>query len=229
MNMSEVNKLGKFPMSEMFTTFQAEGMNTGDYATFIRFQGCPVECPWCDTAKAIPIGISKTDLSIEQIMQYIELQNPDLVVITGGEPLYQDPDLVADFIEAIIKADYPVQMETSGVGKINDRLEKVLESIFLTLSPKSIVQFRYNKKLNPLAKELKLVVDEHMTLEKIEVLSQYINPKVPIILMAEGWPPTFESRQKALKLFYRTRTESEVLKNSVIKLMDRLQFLFKVL
>lgn len=38
-----------YPINEMFQTLQGEGFYTGVPAIFIRLQGCPVGCSWCDT------------------------------------------------------------------------------------------------------------------------------------------------------------------------------------
>lgn len=38
-----------YPVNNIFETIQGEGHHAGRSALFIRFQGCPVGCPWCDT------------------------------------------------------------------------------------------------------------------------------------------------------------------------------------
>ena len=38
-----------YPINEIFQTIQGEGVFTGLPAIFVRLQGCPVGCPWCDT------------------------------------------------------------------------------------------------------------------------------------------------------------------------------------
>ena len=51
----------QYPINEMFQTLQGEGFFTGVPAIFIRLQGCPVGCSWCDTkhtGKRKPIGKS---------------------------------------------------------------------------------------------------------------------------------------------------------------------------
>ncbi|WP_367682381.1 hypothetical protein [Buchnera aphidicola] len=39
----------KYPINEIFETIQGEGYYIGTPSIFIRFQGCPVGCIWCDT------------------------------------------------------------------------------------------------------------------------------------------------------------------------------------
>ena len=48
-------------INEMFETIQGEGAHTGVPSIFVRLQGCPVGCPWCDTKHTWEI---KADLSV---------------------------------------------------------------------------------------------------------------------------------------------------------------------
>ena len=38
-----------YRINEIFETLQGEGTFTGVPSIFLRLQGCPVGCPWCDT------------------------------------------------------------------------------------------------------------------------------------------------------------------------------------
>ena len=38
-----------YKVNEVFETIQGEGSYTGIAAIFVRLQGCPVGCSWCDT------------------------------------------------------------------------------------------------------------------------------------------------------------------------------------
>ena len=43
----------KYPILEIFDSVQAEGRYSGVPATFIRFAGCNLSCPWCDTEEQL--------------------------------------------------------------------------------------------------------------------------------------------------------------------------------
>ncbi len=58
----------QYPINEMFQTLQGEGYFTGVPAIFIRLQGCPVGCAWCDTkhtGTSWPIGKCRCSASGE--------------------------------------------------------------------------------------------------------------------------------------------------------------------
>jgi organic radical activating enzyme len=68
-------------MREVFSTIQGEGRNTGLPATFIRFAGCNLNCPWCDTRRQV-----KEFLTLSEIMAKVRKFKNRAVIITGGEP-----------------------------------------------------------------------------------------------------------------------------------------------
>ena len=65
----------------------------GKSAYFIRTYGCPVKCPWCDSAgtwhpEYTPGNIEKAE--IEELISFIRSSGCDFVVLTGGEPTIHD-------------------------------------------------------------------------------------------------------------------------------------------
>ena len=90
----------KLVISEMFAdTIQGEGVCAGQTATFIRLQGCTLQCVWCDTIDVWPHG---NEYSFDEIFEMFE--NIDLItkfkkgqhlILTGGSPLKQQRNLVA--------------------------------------------------------------------------------------------------------------------------------------
>lgn len=96
----------KLRLAEMFMSYQGEGVNVGQRALFIRFAGCNLRCPWCDTkyAWSQDTKYAWSDKDVyeydgEGVYQLIrERYYPDStltrfdsfdVCITGGEPLTQ--------------------------------------------------------------------------------------------------------------------------------------------
>lgn len=106
------------PINEMFQTLQGEGYFTGVPAIFIRLQGCPVGCAWCDTKHtwekledrevslfSILAKTKESDkwgaASSEDLLAVIGRQGYTArhVVITGGEPCIHDLLQLTDLLE----------------------------------------------------------------------------------------------------------------------------------
>jgi 7-carboxy-7-deazaguanine synthase len=90
-------------VSEIFTSFEGEGIFVGKKTLFIRLSGCHLKCRWCDTRYALPLD-SGIDYYVEEIKDQIvkELQPFTYKVnFTGGEPLLQIEAVIqlADFIK----------------------------------------------------------------------------------------------------------------------------------
>ena len=78
----------KYKVNEIFRSVQTEGRNPGRSAVFVRFSGCNLDCPFCDTNHETFAEMTK-----EQIDDRIEKLSGGnenvLVVFTGGEPTLQ--------------------------------------------------------------------------------------------------------------------------------------------
>ena len=134
----------KILVNEMFETIQGEASYTGTPAVFIRLQGCPVGCAFCDTRQTwetdvpvIPIldMLKKTDdaencasMTVDQIIRQLDNYSARHVVITGGEPAMYD---LTELTTAIIDSVRSVQIETSGTFEI-----RCAEDTWITVSPK---------------------------------------------------------------------------------------------
>jgi 7-carboxy-7-deazaguanine synthase len=104
--------------AEIFTSIQGEGVTAGVPSTFVRLSLCSLHCVWCDTKYT-------WDWShFDPQREIVRLEVPDVarrvlaggarnVVITGGEPLLQQPD-VAALARALKAAGKRVEVETSG-------------------------------------------------------------------------------------------------------------------
>ncbi len=85
-----------------FDTFQGEGIYTGHPAAFLRLQGCPLGCSYCDTTEVWqhgnPYSISELLASIGSSGLAEKLNRGQHLVITGGSPLLQQKELINFFI-----------------------------------------------------------------------------------------------------------------------------------
>lgn len=168
-------------VNEVFPTIQGEAFWTGTPSTFIRLQGCPVACPWCDTKHTWPAGPSNAQVSTAQMLQKVnpastwaELSpleilgivqdfTPRHFVITGGEPLAQN---ILPLTEALLSIG-SVQVETSGTHTVN-----VATGTWVTVSPKigmpgnlSIIDQAIDR-----ANELKMPVETSNDIETLKSL-----------------------------------------------------------
>jgi 7-carboxy-7-deazaguanine synthase len=93
-------------VNETFLSVQGEGSEIGAPTFFIRLDGCPLRCSWCDTPYALA-GDAGHEAGVEELAQ--RALTTRRIVITGGEPLAQDiAPLVARLCERHIT------IETSG-------------------------------------------------------------------------------------------------------------------
>lgn len=96
-----------YPLVEIFESLQGEGRNSGRPVVFVRFAGCNLKCPWCDTDFS-----KRFSLSLEELLSEIKSFKPQSVILTGGEPTIQKgiPELVA----ALKQEGYWIGVETNG-------------------------------------------------------------------------------------------------------------------
>ncbi len=81
----------------------------GTPAVFLRLAGCNLACSWCDTKHSWGKGIEMDEAEVaERIRSY---RCPNLV-ITGGEPLMQQQELVT--LLAQLPRDMFVEVESNG-------------------------------------------------------------------------------------------------------------------
>lgn len=137
----------KYPINEIFQTLQGEGVFTGVPAVFIRLQGCPVGCSWCDTKQTWEKEQTKEstlgDIALktidsdtwamsdsEALIQLMKAQgfSAHHIVITGGEPCIYD---LMPLTETLEQHGYQCQIETSGTFPV-----QCSEKTWVTVSPK---------------------------------------------------------------------------------------------
>ena len=129
---------------ESFYTIQGEGNYAGRAAYFIRLGGCDVGCVWCDVKDSWDAD-AHPKFSIKQIVEKAILETgignwesdnnlkpytlkpKPLVVITGGEPLLHNLDLLTS---ALHQSGFEINIETSGSSCMSGSFD------WVCLSPK---------------------------------------------------------------------------------------------
>ena len=128
-------------INEIFYSIQGEGLHAGRPAHFIRFSGCHLHCPFCDTKHEE--GVMMTD---EEILEKINFGS-NMVILTGGEPsLFIDEQ----FIRKLNNLGKYVCIETNGTHELPNG------KFFVTLSPKFEFVSKAELKIKR-ASELKVV------------------------------------------------------------------------
>lgn len=115
-------------INEIFYSLQGEGYFTGTPAVFVRFSGCNLFCPFCDTEFQ-----DYTNMSDKEIISVIKNYPARHLVLTGGEPTLQ---INEPFMRLLKKEGWYIQIETNGTKtsglEIADRWAD-----WITCSPKS--------------------------------------------------------------------------------------------
>lgn len=104
--MQAMNARATLSVNETFVSIQGEGGLIGSPTLFIRLDGCPLRCAWCDTPYALA-GDAGRSMSTEELVALAAGHHH--IVITGGEPLAQD---IAQLVEAM-RGNH-ITVETSG-------------------------------------------------------------------------------------------------------------------
>lgn len=133
-------------VNEIFYSLQGEGYWTGTPAVFIRFSGCNLKCPFCDTNHQPYVEMTE-----EEIMDEVKKYPADLVVITGGEPALQ---LNNKMVELLHNAEKTVAVETNGTKELPKWVD------WITVSPKELYVGKAGKVILTSADEVKIVLDD---------------------------------------------------------------------
>lgn len=110
-------------IKEIFYSLQGEGAHAGTPAVFVRFSGCNLRCPFCDTDHLG--GIMMND---EEIFREVSRYPARWVILTGGEPALH---IDRKFVERLKAASgKKIAVETNGTIPLPDGID------WVTVSPK---------------------------------------------------------------------------------------------
>lgn len=130
----KMTRLGEGP--EIFYSLQGEGVSMGKPAVFLRLALCNLRCSWCDTAyswKWNPGEMARhvMDMPPEDVAARVSAFPVKHMVVTGGEPLLQQEELVR---LCSLLPGYTVEVETNGTLIPAPGLDAVTEQY--NVSPK---------------------------------------------------------------------------------------------
>ena len=110
-----------YKVNEIFYTLQGEGAHSGIPAVFIRFSGCNLRCPWCDTDFTDFSEMTAEQIVAEAIDLYdIPNERRKMVVLTGGEPSLQ---VDKPLINALHAAGFYICIETNGTRPLPEGID----------------------------------------------------------------------------------------------------------
>lgn len=192
----------QYPINEIFETIQGEGHFTGVPAVFVRLQGCPVGCSWCDTKHTWELdqanqinpdevkGVSAENphwayWPVEQLVAWLTGPNFNAkhIVITGGEPcLYDLTPLTAQLAEQ----GRQCQIETSGCYTVNCDSET-----WVTVSPKIGMKggLSIDQQALSRANEIKHPVAKQSHIEQLDNLLEGLSPQPQVALQPISQQP----------------------------------------
>ena len=153
----------KYPVNEIFYSLQGEGHFSGTPAVFVRFAGCNLRCPFCDTdhANGVP-------MTAQEIVAAVSRFPAHHIILTGGEPSLH---ITRELIAALHEAGAFVAIETNGTHTLPEGID------WVALSPKDA----YVAGAQPVlaaCDELKVVFDggEPATHYDIRARYRYLQP-----------------------------------------------------
>lgn len=205
-----------YKINELFETIQGEGSYTGQPSIFLRLQGCPVGCSWCDTKHTWEIDpelvietkelLSKTqesdhwaELTLDNIIEVFQQQgyHAKHVVITGGEPCMVD---LTPLCEKLESNGYSCQIETSGTFEI-----RTTDNCWVTVSPKVNMKGGYEilRSAMKRANEIKHPVATQNHIDDLKaLLAQHEITQTPVYLQP------ISQKERATKLAIDTCIEN---------------------
>lgn len=160
-------------IAEIFKSTQGEGRNAGCAAVFVRFSGCNLKCPFCDTDHS---GEKYDDCDVAvEVMELVKKSGIKLIIFTGGEPSLQ-LESMRTIINEIKARGFNGRFAVETNGTCDPTRFHEIGVNFVTISPKClwvddpITTDRIDTWVN--AQEIKCLYDTTMD---VEVLHSFLD------------------------------------------------------
>jgi organic radical activating enzyme len=207
---------------ELFASIQGEGFSVGVPSVFVRVAECNLTCTWCDTRYTWDWDRYDRDretmqLPVDDVVARVLAAAGDSIknaVLTGGEPLLHQEDLV-ELATSLRSKGFRIEIETNGAIEPSEELLDVIDQ--WNVSPK--LDSSGNKKsarlrTGPLTRFamlpnawFKFVACRGEDLDEIESIAKtYALPRDRILVMPEGTEPVaLLERSKSLVSLVQAR------------------------
>ena len=163
----------QLPVVEEFFSLQGEGFQTGKAAYFIRLGGCDIGCNWCDSRFSWYPDIHPV-IETKTIIDRVKQSGADSVVITGGEPLMWNLDILCNGLKINNISTF---LETSGAYPLSGKWD------WICLSPKkNMPPVIENCKV---ADELKVIIQDKSDFEWAEKYNSMVSNTCKLFLQPE--------------------------------------------
>ena len=171
---------------EVFFSVQGEGVYAGVPTVFVRLQGCPLRCRWCDTVYAQD-AFGGEEVTVEDICHEVLEKAPNFLgwcCVTGGEPLFQ-PKALEELVGALKSRGHKIEIETNGALPVPGWYEQVDSWCSDTKCPSSGEEKKFREEWFNLRScdQIKFVVADEKDLQYVEsVLRQHPKPRPTILI-----------------------------------------------
>ncbi|MFW6028767.1 MAG: anaerobic ribonucleoside-triphosphate reductase activating protein [Halanaerobiales bacterium] len=136
----------------------------GEIVTTLFTQGCNLRCPFCHNPELIPL--EDVGYNLDTIKGFLKNRKDYItgVCITGGEPLLQDTEILANFLLWIRNQGLKIKLDTNGTF------------------PEKLKLLLHNKLLNCVAMDVKLPLNRYVELGAKQQNLNSINKSIEYIL-----------------------------------------------
>jgi 7-carboxy-7-deazaguanine synthase len=188
-------------VSEIFESVQGEGVNIGTPSIFLRLALCNLRCSWCDTKytwdwKEYSFDDEVQIMSQQEAVALLRARGSKNIVITGGEPLLQQRQLVPVLRD--LASDHTFEIETAGTIAPSSDLAELIK--IWNVSPKlanSHNSLKARRRTEPLTRFtqmenafFKFVIEsENDILEVLDLVNEFHIPNTRVLLMPEATDP----------------------------------------
>lgn len=113
--MQSTQEENKLKVYSIFRSISGEvsGCPQGTLVTFVRFAGCNLDCSFCDAPEAKSKNEGR-EIDPEELFYRIKELRLKNVVLTGGEPFFQDQEEIMKLCLLLVSNGYKINIETNG-------------------------------------------------------------------------------------------------------------------